>query len=152
MGQIDSALLFLIMFTNAQILSAVINKWSQPFVKTLLAKQFNSIGFLQNLEAKIKATGWVGPNYQLMQDLSPLMDSITGSFVTPMLNRYISQVDDEAIPQIAHNLVDDALKKGSLTLFEGKVVFENEDLRELKKLLNYNLPLKEEEIYNVRTD
>lgn len=152
MGQICSALLFLIMFTNAQILSAVINKWSQPFVKTMLSGKFNSIGFLHNLEAKIKATGWVGPNYQLMQDLSPLIDSITGSVVTPMLTRYLSQIDDATIPQMAHSIVDDAIKKGSLTLFDGKIVFETEDLEELKKLLEYNLPLKEEEIYNVRTE
>lgn len=118
----------------------------------MLSSKFNSIGFLHNLEAKIKATGWVGPNYQLMQDLSPLMNSITGSVVTPMLTRYLSQIDDATIPQMAHSIVDDAIKQGSLSLFDGKIVFETEDLEELKKLLEYNLPLKEEEIYNVRTE
>ena len=140
------------MFTNAQILSAVLNKWAQPFIKTMLTSKVNSIGFLQNIETKIRSTGWVAPNWQLMQDLSPMMDSITGSIVTPMLTRYISQLDDATIPQMAHNIVDDALKNGTLSLFDGKVVFEQEDLQELKKLLNYNLPIKAEDVYQVRTE
>ena len=140
------------MFTNAQILSAVLNKWAQPFIKTMLTSKVNSIGFLQNIETKIRSTGWVAPNWQLMQDLSPMMDSITGSIVTPMLTRYISQLDDASIPQMAHNIVDDALKNGSLSLFDGKVVFEREDLQELKNLLNYNLPIKAEDVYQVRTE
>ena len=140
------------MFTNAQILSAVLNKWAQPFIKTMLTSKVNSIGFLHNIETRIRATGWVAPNWQLMQDLSPMMDSITGSIVTPMLTRYISQLDDATIPQMAHNIVDDAIKNGSLTLFDGKVVFEQEDLQELKNLLNYNLPIKAEDVYHVRTE
>ena len=118
----------------------------------MLTSKVNSIGFLQNIETKIRSTGWVAPNWQLMQDLSPMMDSITGSIVTPMLTRYISQLDDATIPQMAHNIVDDALKNGTLSLFDGKVVFEQEDLQELKKLLNYNLPIKAEDVYQVRTE
>ena len=140
------------MFTNAQILSAVLNKWAQPFIKTILSSKVNSIGFLQNIETKIRATGWVAPNWQLMQDLSPMIDSITGSIVTPMLTKYISQLDDASIPQMAHNIVDDALKNGSLSLFDGKIVFEQDDLQELKKLLNCNLPIKAEDVYQVRTE
>lgn len=118
----------------------------------MLTSKVNSIGFLHNIETRIRATGWVAPNWQLMQDLSPMMDSITGSIVTPMLTRYISQLDDATIPQMAHNIVDDAIKNGSLTLFDGKVVFEQEDLQELKNLLNYNLPIKAEDVYHVRTE
>lgn len=140
------------MFTNAQILSAVLNKWAQPFIKTMLTNKVNSIGFLQNIETKIRSTGWVSPNWQLMQDLSPMMDSISGSIVTPILAKYISKLDDASIPQMAHNIVDDALKKGSWSWFDGKLVFEREDLQELKNLLNYNLPIKEENIYQVRTE
>ena len=36
-----------------------------------------------------------------------------------------------------------AIKNGGLSLFEGKVEFEPEDLEELKTLLKYNLPIKE---------
>jgi hypothetical protein len=140
------------MYTNAQILSAVINKWAQPLIKTLLAGKVQSIGFLQNLESKVKSTGWVSPNWSLMQDLSPIMEGITGSLVTPMLSKYLSMVDDASIPKMAHDIVDEALKQGKLSIMEGKVELETEDLIELKNLLNYNLPMREEQAYKVITE
>jgi hypothetical protein len=140
------------MYTNAQILSAVINKWAQPLIKTLLAGKVQSIGFLQNLESKVKSTGWVSPNWSLMQDLSPIMEGITGSLVTPMLSKYLSMVDDASIPKMAHDIVDEALKQGKLSIMEGKVELETEDLIELKNLLNYNLPMREEQTYKVITE
>ena len=48
---------------------------------------------------------------------------------------------------MAHSIVDNALKNGELVLFEGMVVFEESDLRTLKRLLELNLPYdKSEEI------
>lgn len=141
-----------IMYTNAQILSAVINKWSQPLIKTLLSGKIQSIGFVQGLENKIRSMGWVSPNYSLINDLSPIMESVTGSIVAPMLNKYLSQIDDASIPQMAHDIVDEALKNGKLSLMEGKVELETEDLIELKNLLNYNLPIKEGQTYKVITE
>jgi hypothetical protein len=140
------------MYTNAQILSAVINKWSQPLIKTLLSGKIQSIGFVQGLENKIRSMGWVSPNYSLINDLSPIMESVTGSIVAPMLNKYLSQIDDASIPQMAHDIVDEALKNGKLSLMEGKVELETEDLIELKNLLNYNLPIKEGQTYKVITE
>lgn len=140
------------MYTNAQILSAVINKWSQPLIKTLLSSKVQSMGFVQGLENKIKSLGWVSPNYTLMADVAPLIEGITGSVVAPVLNKYLSMVDDESIPQMAHNIVDEALKNGKLSLMEGKVELETEDLIELKNLLNYNLPIKEGQTYKVITE
>lgn len=139
------------MYTNAQILSAVLNKWAQPLVKTVASSKVQSFGFLQNIEAKIKSTGWVSPKWSLIQDLNPIMESITGSIITPMLGKYLSQIDDASIPKMAHDIVDSALKQGSLSLFEGNIELEREDLEELKKLLDYNLPLKEEDFYEVKT-
>lgn len=138
------------MATNAQILSAIINKWAQPFLQSFMTGKVQSLGFLSNLESKIKSTGWVSPRWSIMQDLSPLMESLSGSLVTPMLNRYLSQLDDAAIPQMAHNIVDDALKKGSLNLFEGKVEIERADLEYLKKLLDYNLPYNESDVITLK--
>lgn len=140
------------MFTNAQILSAVINKWSQPFVRTMLSGKVQSIGALRNIEEKIKSTGWVSPQWSIMQDLNPILESVSGSVITPMLSRYLSQLDDDAIPQMAHSIVDNAIKNGSLSLFDGKLELEREDLEELKKLLNYNLPIDEEKVYEVKTE
>lgn len=138
------------MYTNAQILSAVINKWAQPLIKTLLAGRIQSIGFLQNIEAKVKSSGWVSPNWSLMQDLSPIMEGVTGSIVTPVLSKYLSMVDDASIPKMAHDIVDEALKQGKISLIGFE--FETEDLIELKQLLNYNLPITEEQGYKVITE
>ena len=110
------------------------------------------MGLLQGLENKVRSMGWVSPNWSLMNDLSPIMESVTGSIITPLLNRYLSQVDDAAIPQMAHNIVDEALKNGKLSLMEDKVVLEMEDLIELKKLLEFNLPIKDEDVYKVITE
>ena len=140
------------MYTNAQILAAVLNKWAQPIVQTLLSGKVQSFGFLQNLEAKIKSTGWVSPNYSLLKDLNPLMESITGSVMQPVLNQYLSQLDDASIPKMAHDIVDNALKQGSLNLFEGNIELEKEDLEELKKLLDYNLPIKADSAYEVKME
>lgn len=140
------------MYTNAQILSAVINKWSQPLIKTLLGSKVQSIGFIQALENKVKSSGWVSPNWSMMAELSPIMESVTGSIMAPVLNKYLSMVDDASIPQMAHDIVDEALKQGKLSILEGKIELETEDLIELKNLLNYNLPIKEGQIYKVITE
>lgn len=140
------------MYTNAQILSAVINKWSQPLIKTLLGSKVQSIGFIQALENKVKSSGWVSPNWSMMAELSPIMESVTGSIMAPVLNKYLSMVDDASIPQMAHDIVDEALKQGKLSILEGKIELETEDLIELKNLLNYNLPIKEGQTYKVITE
>lgn len=140
------------MYTNAQILSAVINKWAQPVIQTFLQGKVQSLGFLQNIEAKVKSTGWVSPNWSLIQDLSPIMEGVTGSIVTPVLSKYLSMVDDASIPKMAHDIVDEALKQGKLSILEGKVELDTEDLIELKQLLNYNLPITEELGYKVITE
>ena len=140
------------MYTNAQILSAVINKWSQPLIKTLLGGKVQSLGFIQAIENKVRSMGWVSPNWSMMAELSPIMEGITGSIITPVLNKYLSMVDDASIPQMAHDIVDEALKQGKLSILEGKVELETEDLIELKNLLNYNLPIKEGQTYKVITE
>lgn len=139
------------MYTNAQILSAVLNKWAQPFIKTLIQDKVRSMGILGNFENKIRSMGWVSPQWSLLNDLSPIMDNITGSIVTPMLNRYISQMDDASIPKMAHDIVDGALNQGGLKLMDGMIELELEDLEELKKLLEFNLPVKSEDVYEVKT-
>lgn len=138
-------------YSNSQILAAVINKWAQPVVKQFTATKLQSLPFIQALENKVKSTGWVSPNWNISAELAPMIEPISGGFIQPMLNRYFSQVPDDAIPSMIHNIVDKALEQGSLELFEGKIIFEKEDLEELKKLLNYNLPITKEEEYVVKT-
>ena len=134
------------MATNAKILGAVLNKWAQPLIGTFINSQVQSFTFVQGLENKVRSFGWVSPKWSLIGELSPLMESITGNMVAPIIERYLSNVDDASIPKLAHSIIDDALKKGEFRILEGKVTFELDDLRRLKRLLELNLPNYEEEI------
>lgn len=140
------------MATNAQILSAVINKWVQPLLGTFLNANIQSIPIIQGLQNKVRSTGWVSPNWSLIAELSPIMESITGNIVAPMINKYISQIDDASLPKIAHEIVDNALKNGELALFEGKVIFERADIEHLKRLLELNLPYNPSEELIIKTE
>lgn len=138
-------------YTNSQILSAVLNKWLQPVVLQLSQAKLASFPFIQSIENKIKSTGWVSPNWSVVREFAPMIEPVTNSIVQPMLNRYLSNVPDEAIPAMAHGIIDKAIADGKLELMEGKLVFEKEDLAELKNLLNCNLPLNNEQGYVVKT-
>ena len=96
--------------------------------------------------------GWVSPNWSIMSELSPLMESVTGNIIAPMIERYVSGMDDASIPKMAHAIVDDALKNGELSLFEGKVVFERSDLEQLKRLLVLNMPLNPDDEVTIKTE
>ena len=80
------------------------------------------------------------------------MESVTGNIIAPMIERYVSGLDDAAIPKMVHAVVDDALKSGELSLFEGKVVFERSDLEQLKRLLVLNMPLNPDEEVTIKTE
>lgn len=92
----------------------------------------------------------MSPQWTLMSELGGLLEGVSGSLVQPLLNSYLSQLDDASIPQMAHAIVDKAIAQGRLTLFEGNVEFDEADLRQLKKLLDLNLPVINEEIYHVK--
>lgn len=131
------------MFSNAQKLAAVLNKWAQPAIQGLLGGRLGQLPFVANIDAKLRSTGWVSPMWSLSKEIAPLMDGLSSSLVEPMLARYLQGIPDSAIPELAHKIVNDAIKNGSLSLFEGKVEFEKDDLEELKTLLQYNLPIGE---------
>jgi hypothetical protein len=135
---------------NHQILSAVLNKWAQPLVGEFVNKGMSSLPFLQALQNKVRSTGWVSPQWSLTAELGGLLEGVSGALVMPMLNNYLSQLDDASIPQMAHAIVDKAIAQGRLTLFEGNVEFDEADLRQLKRLLDLNLPVINEEIYQVK--
>lgn len=135
---------------NHQILSAVLNKWAQPLVGEFVNKGMSSLPFLQALQNKVRSTGWVSPQWSLTAELGGLLEGVSGALVMPMLNNYLSQLDDASIPQMAHAIVDKAIAQGRLTLFEGNVEFDEADLRQLKRLLDLNLPVINEEIYHVK--
>ncbi|MBR5184050.1 MAG: hypothetical protein IKW15_06240 [Bacteroidales bacterium] len=133
------------MYSNAQILAAILNKWMQPILDTLFAGRMQSFGFFNSLENKIKSTGWVSGNWSIMKELSPLIEGVSGRIITPVLTQYMSMLDDASIPSLAHDIVDKWLSAGKVELLEGKIVIERSDLQDLKRLLNANMPIIEKE-------
>ena len=131
------------MYSNAQKLAAVLNKWAQPAIQGLLGTRLGQLPFIANIDAKLRSTGWVSPMWSISKEISPLLDGLSSSLVEPMLARYLQGIPDEAIPELAHKVVEDAIRNGGLSLFEGKVEFEPDDLEELRTLLRYNLPVPE---------
>ena len=138
------------MWSNRQILAAVLNKWLQPALQQMAGAKLMQLPFLANIEAKVRSTGWVSPMWSMANEVAPLLGGVTTQLVEPMISQYLQGIPDQAIPKMAHQLVENAIKQGQLTLFEGNVVFELCDLEELQKLLKYNLPIKEEECYKVK--
>lgn len=136
--------------SNREILSAVLAKWGQPAIESIAGGKLMQLPFLANLEAKIKATGWVSPMWSMSKELAPLMGGISSQVITPLLANYLSGIPDEAIPRMAHSIVENAIKNGGISLMEGNVVFEEEDMVELQKLLRYNLPVTDSEEYQVK--
>lgn len=139
-------------YSNRQILAAVLNKWAQPAIRQLAGQRLSTLPGVANVEAKIRQTGWVSPMWNMVGELSPFLQGLLSSIIEPLLVEYLQGVPDEALPQLAHNVVNDAIKNGGLTLFEGAVQFEVEDFEELKKLLRYNLPIAEYKGYEVITE
>ena len=131
------------MYSNAQKLAAVLNKWAQPAIQGLLGTRLGQLPFIANIDAKLRSTGWVSPMWSISKEISPLLDGLSSSLVEPMLARYLQGIPDEAIPELAHKVVEDAIRNGGLSLFEGKGEFETDDLEELRTLLRYNLPVPE---------
>ena len=138
-------------YTNAQILAAVLAKWGQPAIEQLASGKLDNLPWMQAVSNKVRSMGWVSASWSLGKELSPLMSSITEALIVPVIERYLQGMPDASLPSIAHSLVDAALVNGSLSLFEGNVVFEKEDLDELKNYLNWNLPLGESPVYEVKT-
>ena len=140
------------MYTNRQILAAVLNKWMQPALAQLAGAKLMRLPFLAYIEAKIKSTGWVSPMWSMANEVTPLLGGVVTQVVEPIIADYLKGIPDQAIPKMAHTMVENAMKQGQLTLFEGNVVFELCDLEELHKLLKYNLPITENECYQVKTE
>ena len=140
------------MWSNRQILAAVLNRWVQPAITQIASGKLSKLPFIGNIESKIKAMGWVSPMWSFGGEIAPLFNGLSSSLVEPIIAKYLQGIPDEAIPQMAHAIVNDAIKNGGLNLFEGNVVFEVEDLEELRTLLRYNLPITENQTYQVKTE
>ena len=140
------------MYSHAQILAAVVSQWMQPLLGDIVASKVGNVPFLGAAENWVKNLGIVSPNYSIMRDLSPIIGGLSEVMITPVLNRYLSAVDDKALPAMAHGIVDKAIENGEMSLAEGFLIIEEPDLRRLKRLLELNLPLQKEDCYIVKTE
>lgn len=137
-------------FSNSAILAAVLAKWAQPAIKQLTSERLDSLPWLNAISTKVKSIGWVPQNWSLGKEIAPLLGGMSEVIVAPMIERYLQSLPDNSIPKVAHTFVDNAIKNGGLDLFDGNVVFEVEDLKELKSYLNWNLPIDKSSVYEVK--
>lgn len=138
-------------YTNAQILAAVLTKWGQPAIEQLTSGKLDNLPWMQAITNKVRSTGWVSQSWSLGRELAPVMGSMTEAIVTPMIERYLSSMPDGSIPVIAHKFVDAAIENDGLTLFDGNITFDKDDLTELKHYLEWNMPLDASPVYEVKT-
>ena len=86
-----------------------------------------------------------------MSELSPFMPSVSQAMIKPALLNALSGVSDDQVPAFAFGIVDTAIEKGSLEILDGNVKFNKEDLLQLRRLLELNLPLPTES-YKVKEE
>lgn len=142
------------MYSNIEILTAVIVTWAKPMVDEIVANR------LGNLQPVATASEWVKKyfpvpnNYSIVNDLSflavPASEMMVGNFVRTGLEKL--NVRDQDIPayaaKLVESMIDEAGKKGSVSLFN-TVEIEKSDLEKLRYLLRKNLPVDECEKYEV---
>lgn len=124
----------------------------QPLIGSFVTSKIGNIPMLGAAENWVKNLGIVSPNYSIIKDLMPIIGGASDVIVVPMLNKYLSMVDDASLPAMAHGIVDKAIENGELSLAEGYITFEESDLKRLKRLLELNLPLPKDECYIVKTE
>lgn len=137
-------------YKNSQILAAVVSEWARPAISQIAAGNLMRLPVLQSLQATIGGMGLVSGSYSLQADMEPMIQPVVNALVTPMLTKYFGNIPEESIPQMAHDVVNSLRYKGPLSVLEGLVTFEEEDLDELADLLQKNLPVESNQGYQVK--
>lgn len=126
--------------TNKEILIAVLAEWMQPAIPALLGDRIKSIPLLSMIENWVKNTGIAPQSWSIVNDVAPILQKAAYGIIAPIALPHMQKVDDKIIPQLAHSVVDAAIEGGSLSLFGDMITFDKNDLQELKKYLDCNLP------------
>ena len=137
-------------YKNSQILAAVVSEWARPAISQIAAGNLMRLPMLQSLQATISSLGIVSGSYALQKDIEPLIQPIVNSLITPMLARDFGQIPEESIPQMAHDIVEKMRNNGPVSVLEGMVTFDEEDITELSDLLDKNLPVGQTPGYQVK--
>lgn len=137
--------------TNAQILTAVLLKWGEPVIPALMSKTLAGISAtMLPVEKFLKSVGMVGGGWSIAGEINSLAAIGGTKVIRPYLERIVSKMPDELIPEIAHGYVNSAIEAGSLSILDNYFNFDRNDLVELKKYLDCNLPYHKPEEYVVK--
>ena len=138
-------------FSNAQKLAAVVSHWARPAITQLATAKLSSLPMMQNLQNTIIGSGIVSNAYNIGADLLPLVSPMVANLLEPYLVKQFSQLPDESIPALARDVLTEAERQGSYTVMDGFLTLDINDIRELKSLVEKNLPIMESEHYTIIT-
>lgn len=136
-------------YTNSQKLAAVLSEWARPAISQIASSKIAELPFMMSLQSTIEGLGIVGNGYSIVSDISPFIQPVIDSMITPMLEGYFKNIPDEAIPKTAKAIVEQMKAQKNVSLLNGLLVLEQSDVEELEKLLDKNLPITEDESYKV---
>lgn len=136
-------------WSNAQKLAAVVSFWARPALTQLATSRLSSLPMMQNLQQSIVASGLVSQAYNISADLMPIMAPVINNLLQPYLERQLAQLPDESIPALARDVLAEAEKKGSMSILDGFLTLEAQDIQELRQLVEKNLPMAEGQGYEV---
>jgi hypothetical protein len=136
-------------WSNAQKLAAVVSFWARPALTQLATSRLSSLPMMQSLQQSIVASGLVSQAYNISADLMPIMAPVINNLLQPYLERQLSQLPDESIPALARDVLAEAEKKGSMSIMDGFLTLEAQDIQELRQLVEKNLPMADRQGYEV---
>jgi hypothetical protein len=135
--------------SNAQKLAAVVSFWARPALTQLATSRLSSLPMMQNLQQSIVASGLVSQAYNISADLIPIMAPVINNLLQPYLEKQLAQLPDESIPALARDVLAEAEKKGSMSIMDGFLTLEAQDIQELRQLVEKNLPMADRQGYEV---
>lgn len=127
-------------FSNSQKLAAVLSEWARPAIAELATSRLTQLPMLRSLQMVFVNSGLVCPGYNIGNEIKPFASNIVESMLMPTLTSYMSRIPDDALPAMAHSIVDTAISQPRFSILDGLIEFSREDLYELKELLDKNLP------------
>lgn len=136
-------------WSNAQKLAAVVSFWARPALTQLATSRLSSLPMMQNLQQSIVASGLVSQAYNISADLMPIMAPVINNLLQPYLEKQLAQLPDESIPALARDVLAEAERKGSMSILDGFLTLEAQDIQELRQLVEKNLPMADRQGYEV---
>ena len=122
--------------TNAEKLSGIIAKWARPALTKIMTDRLSYMPFVSNINNVLIGSGIVGRDYRIEKEISPLVDPVIDSITEPMLVSYLSKIPDNVIPSMIRSLCEHVKQKGMISLLDGFIVIEAEDISELEVMID----------------